>query len=520
MKKYGLNELYKILKCRYNELLKRYNCDEISDVDYFFYGINYDIVTNCLNIVTNILSNNIESAGVDISCRSIIEAMLILKLDANGIITDNQKKIYRYSYAYVEEGNYKALFGNAINNFSHYNLNKIKEDKDIFIKTVCEHFKCEEKDLKKHKNKLLEPCFYLKSKLNERISFPSLLSKYPIFNEGQIRMYEFFSLFIHPRCEMNLEVGIEIMEHRKEYVYYILNMVFHYLLDCNLHGFDENVRDFNQDFYLDSQFEKDVNTIREFEKTISLIKENFYSFHNGTDNFGLQFIKKIECLVIDMIMSLSFNLNEHVISCFKSFIEEFSIFFAINLAQTKNEFDYLKKGYWLSSRVQLDAHFQEMGLKEINMQEELLKIYNGYYKEKYKLDDYDKFCEDLKGNSLYFIQNEKKDFTARVNEFIEYIFGNDNEAVDEIKMIYKFAKDMIHDVGYNFNSTPGLIELVAHKTLFYSLKIILINVLYTALTLSNENNKVKINSIHDSLVNLINYQSKEIEKVYKKYQNL
>ena len=114
----------------------------------------------------------------------------------------------------------------------------------------------------------------------------------------------------------------------------------------------------------------------------------------------------------------------------------------------------------------------------------------------------------------------KKDFTARVNEFIEYIFGNDNEAVDEIKMIYKFAKDMIHDVGYNFNSTPGLIELVAHKTLFYSLKIILINVLYTALTLSNENNKVKINSIHDSLVNLINYQSKEIEKVYKKYQNL
>ena len=520
MKKYGLNELYKILKCRYNELLKRYNCDEISDVDYFFYGINYDIVTNCLNIVTNILSNNIESAGVDISCRSIIEAMLILKLDANGIITDNQKKIYRYSYAYVEEGNYKALFGNAINNFSHYNLNKIKEDKDIFIKTVCEHFKCEEKDLKKHKNKLLEPCFYLKSKLNECISFPSLLSKYPIFNEGQIRMYEFFSLFIHPRCEMNLEVGIEIMEHRKEYVYYILNMVFHYLLDCNLHGFDENVRDFNQDFYLDSQFEKDVNTIREFEKTISLIKENFYSFHNGTDNFGLQFIKKIECLVIDMIMSLSFNLNEHVISCFKSFIEEFSIFFAINLAQTKNEFDYLKKGYWLSSRVQLDAHFQKMGLKEINMQEELLKIYNGYYKEKYKLDDYDKFCEDLKGNSLYFIQNEKKDFTARVNEFVKCIFESDNKSVDEIQMIYKFAKDMIHDVGYNFNSTPGLIELVAHKTLFYSLKIILINVLYTALTLSNENNKVKINSIHDSLVNLINYQSKEIEKVYKKYQNL
>ena len=237
-----------------------------------------------------------------------------------------------------------------------------------------------------------------------------------MFNEGQIRMYEFFSLFIHPRCEMDLEVGIEIMKHRKEYVYYILKMVFHYLLDCNLHGFDENVRDFNQDFYLDSQFEKDVNTIREFEKTISLIKENFYSFHNGTDNFGLQFIKKIECLVIDMIMSSSFNLNEHVISCFKSFIEEFSIFFAINLAQTKNEFDYLKKGYWLSSRVQLDAHFQKMGLKEINMQEELLKIYNGYYKEKYKLDDYDKFCEDLKGNSLYFIQNEKKDFTARVNE--------------------------------------------------------------------------------------------------------
>lgn len=56
LKQYDINNLYKVLRRHDVEILKHYNCGEISDNDYFFYGINSDIVSNSLNILTNYLS--------------------------------------------------------------------------------------------------------------------------------------------------------------------------------------------------------------------------------------------------------------------------------------------------------------------------------------------------------------------------------------------------------------------------------------------------------------------------------
>ena len=56
LKEYDINNLYKVLKGHDVEMLKHYNCGEISDNDYFFYGISSDIVSNSLNILTNYLS--------------------------------------------------------------------------------------------------------------------------------------------------------------------------------------------------------------------------------------------------------------------------------------------------------------------------------------------------------------------------------------------------------------------------------------------------------------------------------
>ena len=83
LKQYDINNLYKVLRKHDIEILKHYNCAEVSDNEYFFYGINSDIISNALNILTNYLSGNIESAGVDLSARAILEAMVILKMDGN-----------------------------------------------------------------------------------------------------------------------------------------------------------------------------------------------------------------------------------------------------------------------------------------------------------------------------------------------------------------------------------------------------------------------------------------------------
>ena len=88
-----LNYLYRALKKRDTEILKHF-CDEnISDNNYFSYGIQNDIISNALNIIINYLSDNILSIGVDNSCRTIIEAMTILNIDKAGRISDKQKTI-------------------------------------------------------------------------------------------------------------------------------------------------------------------------------------------------------------------------------------------------------------------------------------------------------------------------------------------------------------------------------------------------------------------------------------------
>ena len=73
VEQYDINTLYKVLKKHDVEILKYYNNDTVSDNDYFSYGINSDIISNCLNVLTNYLSGNIESAGVDLIDLKILE---------------------------------------------------------------------------------------------------------------------------------------------------------------------------------------------------------------------------------------------------------------------------------------------------------------------------------------------------------------------------------------------------------------------------------------------------------------
>lgn len=80
-----LNNLYKSLRQVDLNVLKKFNCDEISDEDYFFYGIQNEIISNTLNVLINYLTGNIESAGVDNSCRMILEALTIFAMNSNGV---------------------------------------------------------------------------------------------------------------------------------------------------------------------------------------------------------------------------------------------------------------------------------------------------------------------------------------------------------------------------------------------------------------------------------------------------
>ena len=521
LKQYDINNLYKVLRRHDVEILKHYNCEEISDNDYFFYGINSDIVSNALNILTNCLSGNIESAGVDLSCRSILEAMVILKMDASGVITDNQKKIFRYLYAYVDADNFHSVMKDMPEGFEHENLKKLEEDKEKAKQAMLEHFACTERDLKDRKISIDDPCFYLKTNLRDDIRFSKLLEKYPLGDGSEIQSYEFFSMFIHPRCEMNPEAQEGIMEIRKTYIDQVLNYVFDYLKSCNLHWYDEDALDFDHEFFYNPLLVNNVTNVKGFEYLIHLIKKQVCFLPNGEDAFTWQFLERVRYLVIDMMTSLSLGYKEHVIAIFKSFVEEYSIFFAIGSVESQEDFDYIKKAYWITSRIQLDAHFQELGIKGTSTPEEEIKdIYEHYYKEKYKMDKYQSFYWELRRNSLFFLAKEKKSFNKYVRTLIEDVFSEDEHKSKDAMTLYRISKDMSHASGYNFNATASMVDASAQKVLIYTYQLLMHFILNASLTLEEHGIKTEVKPLLDAIKDLQSMHFEALDKIIEENMKL
>lgn len=521
LKQYDINNLYKVLRRHDVEILKHYNCDEISDNDYFFYGINSDIVSNTLNILTNYLSGNIESAGVDLSARIIIEAMVILRMDGAGAISDNQKKIYRYLYAYVDADNFHSVMKDMPEGFENENLKKLEEDKEIAKQAMLKHFVCTERDLKDRKISIDDPCFYLKTNLRDDIRFSKLLEKYPLVDGSEIQSYEFFSMFIHPRCEMNPEVQEELMGIRKTYIDQVLHYVFEYLKSCDLLWYDDDSLDFDHEFFYNPLLANNVHNIKEMEKLIHLIKNQVCNLPSGYDAFTWQFLERLRYLVLDMMTSLSLGYKEHVIACFKSFVEEYSIFYAIGSVESQEDFEYIKKAYWINSRIQLDAHFQELGLDGASTPEEEIKdIYDNYYKDKYKMNNYQSFYWELRRNSLFFLAKEKKSFNKYVRTLIEDVFVNNEVESKDVMTLYRISKDMSHASGYNFNATSGMVDMSAQKVLLYTYKLMIHFVLSASNSLSEHNIKTYIDDIIAFLKTLIYMQIDAIDKILEENMKL
>lgn len=516
-----LQYLYKVLKKHDTEILKHFNDITISDNDYFFYGINSDIISNSLNIITNYLSGNIESCGVDASCRTIIEAMVILLMDAKGKISDKQKTIYRYLYAYVDVNNFHSVLTDI--DKEDKRIIRILTDKDKAQKAMLEHFNCTLKELEDRNIGIDDPCFYLKSNLKEDIRFSKLLKIYPIQKAKTIKMYEFFSMFIHPRCEMNPKIEEALMSVRNIYVDDVIGFVFDYLKDCKLlitKDEEKELTDFNHDFFYNPLLSNNVHNVKDMEYMFHCLMDNLCKLKDGIDWFTRHFLEKCKYLLIDMMISESLGYKEHVIVSFKSFVEQYSVLYAVCLIDDINEFNYVKQAFWFSSRIQIDAHFQELGMKDATVpEEEIKKIYDEFFKKKYKIKNYTNFYWNLRRNSLYFLGKEKKSYNRYVRSLIESVFINESENKD-VMILYRVANDMSHASGYNFNSSEGIADSYVHKTMYYTWKLLKHFVINASETLKKHNESCDIDFIIKALDLFILVENNAIKEVYKKYSEL
>ena len=517
--KLGINDLYKILKIHDLEILKKYNHTEISDGSYFSYAINSDLISNSLNIIVNYLSDNLESAGVDNSCRAIIETLTILAMDDNGDISKLQKTIYRYSYALVDLDNHHSILDEStLDKMKKNEFTKIIfEDAEKCKTAIMTYFNCSKKDLKKRDIELDNPCFYLKKHINDKIKFSKLIKKYFKNNKKLEEMYNFFSIFIHPRCEIDNNFEEVIMEYRKVYINQVLDIVYNYLKEHNLLYSIGGVTDFNSVFFYNPLLQNNIHNLKQFENLIHMIKTKLCSLPNGNDWFTWSFLERLKYIIIDMLISVSLGYTEHVISNFKPFIETFAVFYDINKNDLR-DFNYLKEGYWLSSRLQFEYQLQSIDSRiKDNFKYKAKELYESYYKEKYHLNSFDYFYDKLIHNSMYFLSDDKKSFNRYVREVIEELFA-DEDMSKKVFTLYRMSKDMGHASGYNFNATDNLIRLSSHKVIYSSLCLLLNFVIQGGLTLEEHNISVDLSNEINFLKALIKLENENIIQTIKQIE--
>lgn len=453
-----LDDLYRTLRVHDKEILKHFNDESIDDQTYLFYAINSDIISNAISILMAIETNNLDSIGVDNSCRTIIEAFLVMKMKAVGDISDEQAKIFRYHYAIVDISNMKRLTNEDAKNSADFKY--VDRDKERAYEAILKFHKCSKNDFRKDPD-FDDANFYLKKKLGEKIKYSELIKKYELF-DGDVNkhnMYEFFSIFVHPRFEIDLNAEEAIRKIRHSYIERILNYVFGYLKECKLFVFDESLPTFKQEFYANPKVSGNVSNINDMNSIFETLEQKICVFPGGTDNFTRFFLRTMNSIITDMIVSASFDYKEHVISLFKSAFEYIAVYSCISEFD-ENTFRNIKLAYCYSSRLQINNLSEKMEFPNLFGEETLnglKEIYEKYYKKEYDISDFESFFNNVSHNARFFLCKENNSFNSIVNKLLDDLYPDSAER-EYTKLIYKISKDMNHGGGYAFNSSPGLLD--------------------------------------------------------------
>ena len=516
--KITLDDLYRSLKVHDKEILKRFDDKTLDDQQYLFYAINFDIISNALSLVIAIETDNLDCFGVDNSCRTIIEAFVVLRMIAAGDISDEQAKIFRYHYAIVDYTNMYKFIDDKLR--LHEDFKYVEKDREAAYKAILSLHNCTKSDLKKDPD-LDNSNFYLKKKLGGKLRFSVLLKQYPIFDVCDSKMYDFFSLFIHPRYEFDFKIEESLRNVRTEYVNRVLDYVVSYMSETKLFVLDESLNTFKQDFYENPILKNNVLNINVMNRVFESIKKKTCYFSEGYDAFSMFFLDRMREVITDMQVSISLGYKEHIISLFKSTIEYIAVYSLINECETVEKFKKMKLAYCYSSRLQINALLGGLGLPAIFGEETiggLRQLFDDYYKEQYSIDNFDLFVKNVTNNARYFLNKDNNSFNNIVNKLLDDLYPNPQER-EFTRLIYRISKDMNHGGGYAFNSSPGLIDSQCRHVQNAIYRYMLYYLNESERTLKENGINVDLTFEKKTFELLAAAEETEIEKVKKEYSN-
>ena len=512
--------LYKAAKKHDLDILKHFNDENLSDRNYFLYAINDDIMSNTINVILNLSINNLESPGIDNSCRMIIEAITLLSLYNANQISDLQLEIFRHSYALVEIDNYRSFMKNA--NFK-VPLD-VEKDKEIALNLFAKQFGITRKELDELiKNRdpskkiyLSDPLAFLMRTPKTKIKIDKLIKKYHPHKETIAEVYTFFSIFDHPRYEENIELEMNFQEAKKKFVFSVITTVIEYfkLNKLFLSNSDEYTDDL-QDLFKGEYEDNNKNALKAIEMIFgSLIDKLAIYSENEIDLQVLFYLNKLRCIAKNMFVCMHRGHREQVIAVFRPFAELSSVINKINTYDV-DQFHILRKAFMFSSRLQLINLVDNVTNKVTKIDNESLKdLYEKYYKEKYNLDSYIQFEREIVNNSLYFLDKSKKSYKNLVMDNSNIIF-KDKTMQEEFKTLYKVSIDMSHSSGYVFNACPSVVDSLAFRSQIVFWMYVYQYASLVALTKIEHGYPAEIDKVMKAIKILIDGLADDLDKLYK-----
>ena len=513
-----LERLYKAANHHHFEIQKHFDNQDLSDEQYFILGLSDDIMVNTVNILINLDIGNIESLGIDNSCRAIIEAISLLNMYKEGGINDTQVKLYRYQYAMVDKSNLGKIIKLAGLGKDLFDR-RINEDKEKAISLFAELFGVSIQDTKRMledgRHYFGDPLSFLMNSPDDLIRMSSIVHKYNPHGDSINKLYSFFSIFDHPRYENDLGFEKIIQEYRLKNVYILLKCVIDYFNANRLFLEDDKSLNTIQKELFETEKLKDLKSnILAIQVIFTNLKEQFGIFEDGTDNMTLFFLTKMECIAINMLVTISTGYNEQTISVFRPFMELNATFNFINSANDQEEMMHLMKGFWFSSALQLDlwrGKVENKNYAELH-REALNTIYEEYYKNKYHLSSFDQFYEGMKKNSLYWFDKNIKGYKKLVNNSVD-LFTNNNLSKEDYLTAYRISIDVAHASGYSFNASPIVVESYALRCTVLFWNYILEYTLLNSLELVRHKKDIDIKNTVILINEFIRYYSEEQNKL-------
>jgi hypothetical protein len=419
---------------------------------HFLHCVEEDLISNAIYLDYALRYVPEDTVGTASSCRSIMEAFVLIEAIQKGDIPKENYARFRDEHIFIEYANGKKEMDSILKYADDGTWNTLVSDYNRLSRKCSEELGI---SLDKFSDYSKNPLFVLFRKGDKGLkNFDSLIQEY---FPDELDAYRFLGMEIHPHFFMDDKLIKKEKKQLKDLSYSLLTRTMSYLKSHYSEDMKNGPAKPLSETVQDPLYFKpwlDFLTLQRNLLLNYLYKSIVYP--TGIDAFHLYIMEKAIYLYEGMESMAILGFREHSMMKFKSVAENLAYLFLMESgADGMKEFNAQKEAYNISSELQyLRTLKAEEGACD-DLLKRLEVVFESYYKDKYKVP-FKEFKDNILRNSKYFFSSDK-DFTFKrlVQEFLtKYFEGNTSEA-NLLSIIYDTSIDMEHAGGYLMESSFG-----------------------------------------------------------------